>query len=125
RYCRKGFICHVRTYDWSEGIILRHENTIPKAVNDRVELLEKTALHSSPTHGLYTDPTFELERYMDEAMTNVLLDTEDYQGVRDVLALIHDAAVIRRFMEVLAEKKIILADGHHRYESSLLHKKKM
>lgn len=124
-YCRKGFICHIRTYDWSDGVILRHENTIPQAVNDRVELLEKTALHSSPTHGLYTDPHYELEGFMDEAMTNPLLETEDYQGVRDVLAVIHDASVIHRFMEVLADKTVILADGHHRYEGSLIYKKKM
>jgi len=124
-YCRKGFICHIRTYDWTERVILRHENTIPKAVNDRVELLEKTELHSSPTHGLYTDPDFKLERYMDEAMTNPLLETEDYQGVRDVLALIQDAAVIREFMDHLAKRTIILADGHHRYEGSLLYKQNM
>ena len=124
-YCRKGFICHVRAYDWKENVVLRHENTIPKAVNDRVELLEKTELHSSPTHGLYTDPDFQLEKFMDEAMTNPVLETEDYQGARDVLAVIHDAAVIRKFMDVLAKKKIILADGHHRYEGSLIHKKNM
>src|SRR4051812_3895547 len=61
-YCRKGFICHIKAYDWSENVVLRHENTIPKSVNDRVELLEKTQLHASPTHGLYTDASFELER---------------------------------------------------------------
>lgn len=124
-YCRKGFICHIRAYDWDEKVILRHENTIPKAVNDRVELLAKTELHSSPTHGLYTDPGFQLEKYMDEAMTNPLLETEDYQGARDVLAVIHDAAVIREFMEILKDKTVILADGHHRYEGSLIHKHNM
>lgn len=124
-YCRKGFICHIRTYDWDEKVILRHENTIPKAVNDRVDLLEKTELHSSPTHGLYTDPSFQLEHYMDEAMTNPLLETEDYQGARDVLAVIQDAAVIEKFMNLIAPKTIILADGHHRYEGSLTYKKNM
>jgi uncharacterized protein (DUF1015 family) len=123
--CRKGFICYIRVYDWYEkdSQVLRHENTIPKAVNDRIELLEKTELNVSPTHGLYTDPKYELEKYMDEAMTNPLLETEDYQGVRDVLAVIHDANIIRKFIEVIAEKKIILADGHHRYEGSLIYKK--
>ena len=48
-YCRKGFVCHIRAYDWKENIILRHENTIPKAVNDRINLLESTLLHASPT----------------------------------------------------------------------------
>jgi uncharacterized protein (DUF1015 family) len=120
--CRKGFVCHIRAYDWDEEIILRHENTIPKAVNDRIELLEKTELLVSPTHGLYTDPSFELEQYMDEAMNNPMYETEDYQGVRDVLAVIHDARIIQRFINVLQDKTIILADGHHRYEGSLAYK---
>jgi uncharacterized protein (DUF1015 family) len=119
-YCRKGFICHIRAYDWKENVILRHENTIPKAVNDRVELLEKTELHASPTHGLYCDPTFELEKYMDESMQMPIYESEDYQGVKDVLSVIHDARVIQRFIDVAEPLKIILADGHHRYESSLL-----
>ncbi|GIV35977.1 MAG: hypothetical protein KatS3mg032_0356 [Cyclobacteriaceae bacterium] len=123
-FCRKGFICHVRVYDWNEGIILRHENTIPGAVNDRIALLESTAFHSSPTHGLYEDPNFTLEPLMDEAMTQPLYETEDYQGVRDVLAVIHDARAIKMFMQVLRDKTLVLADGHHRYEASIAVKQK-
>jgi len=124
-YCRKGFVCHIRAYNWKDNVILRHENTIPKAVNDRVELLEKTALHASPTHGLYTDPDFKLEKYMDEAMQLPIFDTEDYQGVRDVLAVIQDAKAIQKFLDVIESKTIILADGHHRYESSLILKNRL
>lgn len=123
-YCRKGFICHIRTYDWEENVILRHENTIPKAVNDRVELLEQTELHVSATHGLYTDASFELDRYMDSAIKNPIYETEDYQGARDVLAVIHDLPVIKKFMDYIGKQSIILADGHHRYEGSLMHKHK-
>lgn len=125
-YCRKGFICNIKAYDWDDEDrqILRHENTIPKSVNDRVEVLEKTKLNVSPTHGLYSDPTFELEDYMDESMLNPLYETEDYQGVRDVLSVIQDARVIQRFIDVIKDKKIILADGHHRYEGSLIYRKK-
>ncbi|MBX2941976.1 MAG: DUF1015 domain-containing protein [Cyclobacteriaceae bacterium] len=122
-FCRKGFIAHVRAYDWKENEIMRHENTMPKAVNDRAELLDKLQMHVSPTHGLYTDETHQLEVYMDEAINNPIYETEDYQGVRDVLAVIHDAKVIRQFMELIATKKIILADGHHRYEGSLTYRK--
>src|SRR5688572_22284814 len=78
-YCRKGFICHIRAYNWEENVILRHENTIPKAVNDRIELLENTELHVSPTHGLYTDSSFELEQYMDKVIQTPLYEVEDYQ----------------------------------------------
>lgn len=124
KYCRKGFICHIRAYDWNENVVLRHQNTIPGEVNNRLELLEKTELHTIPTHGLYTDPDFQLEPYMDEAITDPIYETEDYQGVRDVLSVIHDAALIKKFIQVLKDKPVILADGHHRYESSLVHKKK-
>ncbi|MBI1767117.1 MAG: DUF1015 domain-containing protein [Bacteroidetes bacterium] len=122
--CRKGFVCHIRTYPFEENVILRHENTIPQSVNDRIELLKKTELHVSPTHGLYTDQKFELEKYMDAAITNPVYEAEDYQGVRDVLAIIHDAEVIKKFIAVLQDKTVILADGHHRYESSLVHMQK-
>jgi uncharacterized protein (DUF1015 family) len=120
--CRKGFICHIKAYDWNEHIILRHENTIPKAVNDRIELLTKTEFHASATHGLYSDPTFELETLMDEAIQFPIYETEDYQGVRDVLAIIQDRKAVQKFINLINEKKIILADGHHRYESSLAFK---
>jgi len=123
-YCRKGFISHIRTYDWEENVILRHENTIPKSVNDRIELLEKTELHVSPTHGLYTDDSFTLEKYLDEAISSPIYECEDYQGVRDVLGVIQDAHVIQKFIDFISSKTIILADGHHRYEGSLYYKKK-
>jgi uncharacterized protein (DUF1015 family) len=121
--CRKGFICNIRVHDWDDKVILRHENTIPSSVNDRIELLEKTELNVSPTHGLYTDSEFRLEKYLDDAIQHPLLEVEDYQGVRDVMAVIQDAEIIRQFIEVLKHKAIILADGHHRYESSLVYKK--
>jgi uncharacterized protein (DUF1015 family) len=124
-YCRKGFICHIKAYDWSDDVILRHENTIPSAVNDRISLLEKTELHVSPTHGLYADPAFELEKFMDEAILSPIYETEDYQGVRDVMAVIHDALVIRKFIDFIKDQTIILADGHHRYESSIVYRNKM
>lgn len=83
-YCRKGFIAMIKAYSWDENVILRHENTIPGAVNDRIALLESTEMHVSPTHGLYTDEYHTLDRWMDESMQNPLFETEDYQGVRDV-----------------------------------------
>lgn len=122
--CRKGFVCMMKAYDYDEKVLLRHENTIPHSVSGRVELLEKTKLNVSPTHGLYSDVTFELEYYMDEAMLNPVYETEDYQGVKDVLAIIKDPEIIEKFINNLKGKKIILADGHHRYESSIIYRKK-
>jgi uncharacterized protein (DUF1015 family) len=120
---RKGFIANLRVYDWDEKVLLRHENTMPFSVNDRMDILDKTQLNVSPTHGLYTDPSHEIEKYLDEAMMDPLYETEDYQGVRDVFSVIHDVKIIRRIMEIIEDKQIILADGHHRYEGSLLYQK--
>ncbi|OON67657.1 DUF1015 domain-containing protein [Hymenobacter sp. CRA2] len=123
-YCRKGFMCHIRAYDWAEEVVLRHENTLPASVNDRAELLSRTQFQTSATHGLYRDEAFELERYLDEAILDPLCQTEeDYQGARDVLAVIQDAEVIQRFQALLAERQVILADGHHRYEGSLAYRR--
>jgi uncharacterized protein (DUF1015 family) len=122
-YCRKGFICKIRLYDWDQNVILRHENTMPGSVKEQVELLAATRLNVSPTHGLYTDKSFELEKYMDESMQQPLCETEDYQGTRDVLSVIRDARTIERFTSLMAEKRVILADGHHRYAGSLAYLK--
>jgi uncharacterized protein (DUF1015 family) len=62
---------------------------------------------------------------MDEAIKAPIFETEDYQGVRDVLGVIHDASVIKKFIDFMRGETIILADGHHRYEGSLHYRKRM
>jgi uncharacterized protein (DUF1015 family) len=121
--CRKGFIAQIKAYDWEEKQILRHENTIVSAVNDRIDLLRATEIQASPTHGLYADESSELEFHMDAAIASPLYELEDYQGVREVLGVIHDARVISKFLTVLSDKKVILADGHHRLEGAIEYKK--
>lgn len=123
--CRKGFIAQIKAYEWSDQIILRHENTIVSAVNDRIELLKQTEIQASPTHGLYEDTDEQLEKYMDEAIAHPLYELEDYQGVREVAAVIQDPEVISHFMQVLKDKQVILADGHHRLEGAIEYRKSM
>lgn len=121
--CRKGFIVQIKASDWAEGEILRHESTIVSAVADRIDLLRATEIQVSPTHGLYEDKHQELEAFLDEAIATPLYELEDYQGVREVLACITASEVIARFVSVLADKKVILADGHHRLEAGIAYRK--
>lgn len=123
--CRKGFMAHIKAYDWEEREILRHEQTIHSAVSDRIDLLRATEIQASPTHGLYEDEGNELEVLMDLAMENPLYDLEDYQGVREVLGVITDPKVIAKFVATLSSKKVILADGHHRLEAAIAYRKEM
>ncbi len=123
QYCRKGFICKIRVYDWDENVILRHENTMPRSVHDQVELLAATRLNVSPTHGLYSDQNFELEADMDHSMQQPVCQTESYQGTSDVLSVIREPRIIEHFVSLMAQKQVILADGHHRYAGSLAYMK--
>lgn len=124
--CRKGFIAQIKAYDWSQKIILRHENTIGAAVNDRTDLLRETEIQVSPTHGLYVDEDNQLEVFLDEAIKSPLYELEDYQGVREVLAVIDDPKIIARFVKLMDSKQVILADGHHRLQGAIdLRKSKM
>ncbi len=118
-YCRKGFICKIRIHDWQDNVILRHENTMNDAVDGQLELLAETRLNASPTHGLYTDESFELESYMDACIQEPICKAEDYQGVIDAMGIIQDERIIAKFVERIKDERIILADGHHRYAGSL------
>ena len=120
--CRKGFIAQIKATPWEENMILRHENTIVSAVHDRVDLLRATEIQASPTHGLYEDVNQELEPWMDQAMEHPLYELEDYQGVREVLARITDSAIIAKFLKTLSDKKVVLADGHHRLEAGIAYR---
>jgi uncharacterized protein (DUF1015 family) len=122
-HCRKGFICKIKIHEWQDNIIMRHENVMNDAVGGQLELLAETRLNASPTHGLYTDELFELEPHMDACIQDPICKAEDYQGVIDAMGIIQDEAIIAKFVERLKDKRIILADGHHRYAGSLAYMK--
>src|SRR5690606_7091829 len=65
---------------------------------------------------------FVLEKIMDEAVSDPLYDIEDYQGVREVLGVIHDAKIISKFMALIRDQRIVLADGHHRLEGAIAYR---
>ena len=123
-FCRKGFIANLKICDWDEKVLLRHEDTMPYSVNGRMEVLNATQMNIAPTHGLYTEESREIESFLDQSMEMPLYEAQNYQGVRDVLSVIHDAEIIKKILRNISDKQIILADGHHRYESSLQHQKK-
>ena len=120
--CRRGFICLIKAHDFEDQVILPHEMTVPQAVNFRTNLLQSTDMHTTPTHGLYTDEEQLLEHYMDESIKNPIYEVTDAHQTRHIVSMIHDQQVVAQFVQALRSKKIFLADGHHRYESTLHYK---
>ncbi|MCS6820463.1 MAG: DUF1015 domain-containing protein [Microscillaceae bacterium] len=120
QFVRKGFIAHVKidTELSERRQILPHEMTVPKAVAHRTHLLEATFMHTVPTHTFYTDSKMLLEQYLQESIKQPIYQLTDNQGTQHILSAIHDRKVIQFFQEVLRDKILIIADGHHRYESS-------
>lgn len=104
--------------DDPEDDIILHEDTITHSVEERTQLLEKTGLNVAPTHGLYDDPEKQLEALMDKYMEQPLYSYIDYQGVINQLSIVQDRRDLEVFIRVLRDRKVYLADGHHRLASS-------
>jgi uncharacterized protein (DUF1015 family) len=121
----KGFICLVGLSEFSEGIVLPHEETLSKAKTDRFNLMSETMCNFSQIYSLYMDE--------DNAVNNILnglsvprdYSVTDADGTSHSLSTITDTAVIEKLTALFAEKKLYIADGHHRYETALNFQKKL
>lgn len=118
RYTRRGFLCMLQIEETENNRMIIHENTLASSVNERIHFLEKTRMNFIPTHSLYEDTSFELEEMMDSYMQTPLLEYDDIQQVTHRFAAITKEEDIAFFQQVLADKILYLADGHHRWESA-------
>ena len=120
RAVRQGFIGIGKIEDYSANIVHRHEQTLSGPKKDRLELLRHTRAHFGQIFMLYPDPDGAVDRILAEASheTPVLDVLDDYQARHRVWA-ITNAATIGAIQELMAPKKLLIADGHHRYETAL------
>ena len=117
RLVRKGFIALGALEEYSAGIVHRHEQTLLGPKKDRTELLRATLAHFGQIFMLYPDPSRSIDSLLDEAaQAPPLAELTDEYGVVHRLWKISDASQIQQLM---ADKKLLIADGHHRYETAL------
>ncbi len=119
---RRGLIALGAVSPYSEGIVFRHEQTHTRARVDRLNLLRATRAHFGQIFMLYSDPARSVESLLfSPASAGTVPDIE----VRDEFGVVHrvwkirDAATINMVQGALGDKKLIIADGHHRYETAL------
>ncbi len=120
RLTRKGFIGTGAIEDYSANIVHRHEQTLSGPKKDRMELLKHTKAHFGQIFMLYPDRDGSVDRVLDRAAqrepdANV---TDEYGAVHR-LWRIDDEREIADIQQLMADKKLLIADGHHRYETAL------
>jgi uncharacterized protein (DUF1015 family) len=124
---RRGFIALGELYEYSREVVFRHEQTLSRPKSDRLNLLRATRGHFGQIFMLYSDPAHSAEEvlFADGAAGETLPDIEvtDEYGVVHRVWKVTDPAKINLLTTALEDKKLIIADGHHRYETALSYMK--
>jgi len=118
-HTRKGFICRIRLRRFDERVVLPHERTLSGPRLDRLELARACRMHLSQVFGLYSDPARIVDREFDPVDSGAP-ELEAHLGntVHRVWRLT-DAGAHQRIAAAMADRKVYIADGHHRYETML------
>lgn len=123
RRVRKGLIALGRVVDYSDGVVFRHEQTLSGPKADRLELLRHTRAHTGQLFMLYDDPSRGVDGILERSATGPatmkLLD--EYDVVHSIWR-ITQSETIAAIQGALADKKLVIADGHHRYETALAYR---
>jgi uncharacterized protein (DUF1015 family) len=121
RRTRRGFIGAGQLEDYANNVIFRHEHTLSGPKADRLELLRHTHTHTGQLFMLYSDPQRRVDVILREVEASEKPVTEllDEYGVTHRLWMIADADRVATIQKAMAEQKLVIADGHHRYETSL------
>lgn len=116
----RGLIGRVGLVPFSEGVVLPHEETLSKAKEDRFRLMRATGCNFSHIYSLYMDDEHSVTPYIDKA-AEAAPDAEftDAAGVIQRLWIVRDPEVCAAVTAGFADKKLYIADGHHRYETAL------
>lgn len=124
RATRQGFIGLGKVEEYSAGIVFRHEHTLSGPKKDRLELLRHAQAHFGHIFMLYPDPESAIDWILEGAQTGApVLDVTDDYGVRNRLWPIADPARIAQIEVLMEDKRLLIADGHHRYETALAYSK--
>jgi uncharacterized protein (DUF1015 family) len=124
RRTRRGFIGAGRLEEYSAGVVFRHEQTLSGPKADRLELLRHTKTHTGQLFMLYSDPQRRIDTILAEAEASAAPVTElcDEYGVVHRLSIISDPQRVSAIQHAMADQKLVIADGHHRYETALAYR---
>jgi uncharacterized protein (DUF1015 family) len=120
RRVRIGFIALVRIEDYAAHVVFRHERTLSAPKADRIELLRHTRAQTGQLFLLYDDPGRQIDQWLEDATRrSAALEMRDEYEVIHRLWPVDDPAFVKRIEQAMGDKKLVIADGHHRYETAL------
>jgi uncharacterized protein (DUF1015 family) len=121
RRTRRGFIGAGQLEDYANNVVFRHEHTLSGPKADRLELLRHTHTHTGQLFMIYSDPEKRVDAILSEVESAEKPATEllDEYGVVHRLWAVSDPARVAAIQKAMTEQKLVIADGHHRYETSL------
>lgn len=119
---RRGFFCAVRLEDLHEGGIRGHERTFDGPKADRLKLTRATHCNMSPIFSMYDDPAKVTDGIIEKAIAGKKKQEVTINGITHRLWVVDDPGAIESLRSQLREKQLFIADGHHRYETSLMYR---
>ncbi|MDO8964895.1 MAG: DUF1015 domain-containing protein [Coriobacteriia bacterium] len=120
---RRGFIAAVDLEPFSAGVVLPHERTLPKAIDDRLNMTRATAANLSQVFSMYDDPEHVTDAFIARAMaTPALATATDDDGVVSTIWALTDPADHMALAAFMADRPVFIADGHHRYTTALAYR---
>jgi uncharacterized protein (DUF1015 family) len=120
---RTGFLARIRIENFEKGIVLPHEATLFAPKEDRLKLLQACKINFSPIFSLYSDPKQEIDSILTPfTSAPPRFSITDESGVLNRFWAVRDPEAIQKVQEIMKDRWVLIADGHHRYESCMVYR---
>jgi len=117
---RVSLLGRLKVEPFDKGVVVAHEKTMARPKKDRMELIKATEANLSPIFGLFDDPEGEVAPLFQRVLSrSCVFEVEDEDKVRHALWIIQDEELEKNIYAKLQDRKIYIADGHHRYQTAL------
>lgn len=123
--CLKGFIARLRLEPFNKGSIYPHEQTFNEVVSERLKLLKACQANFSQVFGLYSDVKNKVIEAIEGALPSSPFIEIETEGARHCVWQLTNEHIISQIKLLMHDKKLIIADGHHRYQTALTYKEEM
>ncbi len=125
-YTRTGLIAALRLYSYSENTVFPHEVTYKEPKTDRLNMLRAVQKDLEPVFLIYSDPeNVTVDFFSEIAETKPTIEVEDSFGVKHAIWKVADPQNLKLVQQAMENKKLVITDGHHRYESAVAYRDEM